>query len=161
MHWVDIGIAVIVGGAAFFGLTRGLIVEVGGILGAVVGLYLARANYHVALNFLAVFFHRDQHLTAVAFLLVLGIVWALVSMLARGVRGVVRFTPLALVDRLGGGLIGLALGVLTVQVLLVVAVRSHDASLDRSIYASRLAPAFRNTIPGVQSLIPKALPVSP
>jgi membrane protein required for colicin V production len=158
MRWVDIAILVIIVGSGAFGLLRGLIVQVGGIVGAVAGLFLAHHYYTTARNFLALFFHADSHLSVAAFLLVLLVVWLLVVLIAQAIRTVVRFTPFGLLDRLGGAVLGLALGVVLVQVLLLLAADSKDASLHASIHASRLAPVLNNTIPGLRSVIPRKLP---
>jgi uncharacterized membrane protein required for colicin V production len=159
MRWIDVGILVIVIGSGVFGLTRGLIVQVGGIIGAVGGLYLALHEYGTTRRFLALFFHADGHLSAAAFILVLAVVWMLVVIIAHGLRSVLRFTPLGALDYLGGALIGLVLGVLAVEILLMLASESHDASLRASIHASRLAPIFDHAIPGLHSLVPKKLPL--
>jgi len=86
------------------------------------------------------------------------IAWALVATIAAIVRGAVRLTPFGVLDRLGGAVIGLILGLLTVEVLLLLASGTHDRSLHVSIHASRLAPAFERAIPGLRGLIPRRLP---
>ena len=161
MHWVDVAIVIIVLGSAVTGLLRGLIVEVGAIIGAVAGLFLARQEYKTAESFLAVFFHRDAHLAMAAYILVFVIVWALITTLAMVLRSVVRFTPLGILDRVGGAVVGLLIGILTVAVLLLLAERTHDRSLEASIHSSTLAPKIEKDIPGVEQLIPTRLPGIP
>jgi len=158
MRWVDVAIVVIIGGSAIFGLVRGLIVQVGGVLGAVAGLYLARHDYGAARDFLALFFHNDAHLSVVAFILVFLIVGLLVVIIAHGIKSVVRFTPLGMLDHFAGAALGVALGILVVEVLVLLASESHDASLRASLHASRLAPTLDHAIPGLRSLIPKSFP---
>jgi membrane protein required for colicin V production len=160
MGWVDLAIVALVIGSAMFGLARGLIVQVGAMVGVSVGLYLARNDYAPARDFLGMFFHRDAHLTAVSFALVFLLIWALCVILAQSLRRIIRFTPFGLLDRVGGAVLGIALGIITVELLLILASDSHDASLHASIHASRLAPMMQQAIPGLKSVIPKNLPLA-
>lgn len=157
MRWVDIAIVLIVVGSGIAGLARGLIVEVAAVLGVVAGLLVAREAYGPARDFLGVFFHKDARLAAVAYLLAAIIVWMLIVTLARLVRGLLRFSPLVMIDRLGGAALGLVLGIVAVSLFLQLAARVHDPSLHTSIRASRLAPIFRYAVPGLSRVVPRAL----
>ena len=157
MHWVDVAIVVVIAASVIFGAIRGLVVELGSIIGAALGILVAQHTYRTALNFLALFFHKDAHLEVVAYILVFLIVWGLVTTLAQMVRAGLRFTPFGMLDRMGGAVIGLVLGILTVEILLLVASASHDASLHSSIRASKLAPTFEKAIPGLRHAVPQTL----
>lgn len=158
MGWVDVTIIVIIVASALFGLARGLIVEVATILGAVAGLYVAKQNFSTATNFLALFFHRDQRLRVIAFIVVFCLVWLLIVLVAEGIRGVLRFTPFGLLDRLGGLLLGAALAVLVVEALLLLVSHVHDPALHSAIRASRVAGPLKHEIPGLRSLVPIRIP---
>jgi membrane protein required for colicin V production len=157
VHWIDVAIVIVLAAGIIVGAMRGLIVEVGSIVGAVLGVVVAEHTYRGALTVLSLLFPRDAHLATVAYLVIFFIVWALVTTLAQVVRAAVRFTPFGLLDRLGGAVIGLVVAILAVEVLLLLASASHDASLHASIKHSRLAPAFERAIPGLRHAIPKRL----
>lgn len=154
MHWVDIVIVIAIVGSIFFGMARGLLMLVAATLGAVLGLFIARQNYPDANDFLAAFYPRSPLLATISFVLVFGLVWLLVVLIAATIRGGLRFTPIGPVDKIGGAILGAVLGVLLVESLLVVAGRAHDPSLHASVRASQLAPAFSHVLPGLKALIP-------
>lgn len=158
MRWVDVVIVLVVLASGLLGLRRGLVVQLGGIIGALLGLYVASQDYVDARNFLANFFHRDAHLAVAAYILVVILVWTIVVVIAQGIRAGLRFTPFGMLDKIGGAAVGLFLGVLTVEILLLLAVDMHDASLHDSIRVSQLAPMLRHAIPGIRSFVPKKMP---
>jgi len=159
VHWVDVVILVIIALSALYGAIRGLIVQVASIVGLLGGLYLAERNYKTVRDFLEVFAHRDRLVTAIAFLAIVLVVWSAGSIIGNLLRGIARFTPLVLVDRLGGLVLGGISGVVAVEVLIILAARSHDVSLHAGLHASHLAPYFRGVVPGLHSLIPGHLRV--
>jgi membrane protein required for colicin V production len=161
VHWVDVAIIAVILACIIVGTTRGLIAAVGSFVGAVVGLLMARYEYTSVESLLAHFFHRDAHLAMAAFVIIFVAVWGLASTLSLVVRTVVRYSPFGLLDRLGGALLGLLVGVLSVAAILQLASSTHDRSLRASIHRSELATVLKRAIPGLPNLIPSRLPGAP
>jgi len=155
LHWIDVVIIVLVVTASVFGMARGLFLQGALIGGAVGGLFVARADYGGATDFLAHFYDRSTALTVVSYALIFILFFLLVGLVAITIRGGMRFFPkLGMFDQLGGAALGGIMGVVLIEALVVLAGESHDPALVASLRQSYLAALFRDLLPGITSLIP-------
>ncbi len=155
MHWLDILIVVVVVASAVFGMAKGLFLQAALIAGVVCALFVARENYGGANDFLANFFTRSVTLTAVSYASVFLLFCLLVASIALTVRDGLRFFPgLGRVDQIGGAILGVVMGAVLAESLLVLAGRANDPMLSASLRSSYLAAGMRDFLPGIKSLIP-------
>lgn len=123
MTWVDIVLAIILGGLLIHGIVFGLIRGLFDIAGIILG-YLLAVHYSSTLEI--------PHV--LAFILIFIITAVVVSLLGRVVSKLVHVTPLGILDRLLGGALGLlkALFVCFVFLLIVLQLQKSNAVISRS-----------------------------
>jgi membrane protein required for colicin V production len=151
---VDVVIVVILLGAVLNGLRQGFIVEIAQIFGAIVALAVAKLEYSIVRNLLQTFLPPSRWLTAISYLIVFFVVWFLITGLARVGRRVVRLLFLGLLDRLGGAVVGLLVGAVTVELLLYLGKRVPNTELHHLISQSRFGPTFLHVVPYIDKLFP-------
>lgn len=154
MSGVDLVIIVLVALGLVQGFRQGFVVEVAGILGAVIGLAVARDEYVVVRGLLLRVASASPWVTALSYLIVFLLVWAVIILLARRIRFFVRLLMLGFIDRLGGAIIGLLQAALLIELLLYLGKRLHNPALQRAIVHARLAPLFLDAIPFLHRLFP-------
>jgi membrane protein required for colicin V production len=154
VNLVDIAIVVILIAGALSGLRRGFIVTVAGILGALLALAVAKAEYQPVRTFLASFAPHSPWLTVISYLLVFLVVWGLILTLARILRRVVRLLLLGFLDRLGGAIVGVIQNAFLIALLLYLGKRVPNRELVNAIKHSRLAPHFLQLVPTIQGFFP-------
>lgn len=140
MHWFDIGItiALLLSGAwSFF---RGLIRELLSLLGLGAAAVLAVRGYTAVANVLTPFVAVEWVRQAIGFALIFFVVMAVAMVCSRLLRLVIRTVGLSLLDRLLGGLFGLAKVVLVGSVLLLMASQFFPPVTARLQAESALAP---------------------
>ncbi|MGE4298332.1 MAG: CvpA family protein [Desulfovibrionaceae bacterium] len=118
MNILDIIFAVIVGFFLLRGLTRGLIVEVGAIGGAVLGFILANKYSAALAPHLGRAISSSAWASAVAYLAVLIGTLVLCTFIASAIKKLLTVTFSAWMDHLGGGFFGLAKGLLLCCIIL-------------------------------------------
>jgi len=154
MNWLDIVLAVLLLVTAVWGVVRGLVRQAIGIAAVIAGLILASRYYREA----STPFRRlmDNELLAhflgfvVLFLVVLAAGALVGFLLTKAMKG-----PLALVNRLFGGALGLAKGVLLGGIA-VFALLTFDIER-RALESSKLAPLCFGVTRAAVNLIPKDL----
>jgi membrane protein required for colicin V production len=154
MNWLDVLLGIILLATVVWGIVRGLVRQVIGLVAVVAGLILAAFNYRGA----AAIFHRfiDNELLGnfLGFLLIFVAVLAaggLVGwLLTKAMKG-----PLNLVNRLFGGAFGLLKGVLVCGIL-VFALLAFDIERP-ALESSKLAPLCFGVTRAAVNLIPKDL----
>ena len=154
LNGIDIVILVVLAGNLVAGLSRGFIVEVATILGALVALAVAKAEYVPVRRLLAQVAPHSSWLTVIAYLAVFLVVWGLIIALARVGRRLARLFLMGGFDRLGGAIIGLLQGAILVELLLYLGKRVPNNSLHRSIAHATLAPTFLHLVPFITRLFP-------
>src|SRR2546421_8963139 len=140
MHWFDIGItiALILSGAWSF--CRGLTRELLSLLGLVVAAVLAVRGYPYGANVLAPFIAMEWVRQAISFTLIFLAVMAVAMVCSTLLRLIIRTVGLSLLDRLLGGLFGLAKFVLVASVLLMMANKFFPPVMAQLATESTLAP---------------------
>jgi membrane protein required for colicin V production len=127
MTWVDIVLIIILCGLVLHGIVFGLIRGLFDIAGIILG-YLLAVHYSSTLEM--------PHV--LAFILIFVIVVVAVSLLGRIVSKLVHVTPLGILDRLLGGVLGLLKAVFVCFVFLLIVLQLHKA--DSIVHGSQIAP---------------------
>jgi len=140
VHWFDIGVTIALILSCMWSFFRGLIRELLSLLGLVAAAVLAVHGYPAVANVLAPFIALEWVRQAIGLALIFLAVMAVTMVCSRLLRLVIRTVGLSLVDRLLGGLFGLAKVVLVASLLLIIASRFSPAVTTRLATESTLAP---------------------
>jgi membrane protein required for colicin V production len=138
----------------FGGWRRGFILEAATILGAVAALGIARLEYPGVRGFLQTIVPTSPWLTAISYLAVFLLVWGVIVLIARRLRMLARFLMLGWMDRLGGAIIGLAQGLLVVELVLYLGKRLPNHALRHGINHSAFGATFIRIVPYVNHWFP-------
>jgi membrane protein required for colicin V production len=155
---LDIALTVV---TAFFlirALMRGFIREVMGLAGVVVAILVSAASYRPLGDFL-------QHISgvegdfwhAVAFGLVLAVIFGIFVYLGRGLARLIHAGPFSALDRLLGGMVGLAKGILICYLLLNIMLLMTPFAVPKSLKESYLAPHVIRSGRYIVDLVPDDL----
>ena len=112
MNWIDASILIIMMLSSIFGLWRGLVREIFSLVTWIFALLLARRYSDVLANFLFSSFDNQTISYVVAFALIFIIVMMLGTLLNFLLSKLLMFTGLKFIDRLLGGVFGIARGVI-------------------------------------------------
>jgi len=154
MNLVDAIILVVLAGGVVAGFRQGFVVELATMVGAFIGLAVARMDYTIVTNVLGSAFPHSKWLTAFSYLLVFAVVWALVVGIARAARRVLRWLFLGWADRLAGAVLGLVPALLLVELLLYLGKRVPNKDLHHAINHAQLAHSFLHLVPYVDRWFP-------
>lgn len=160
MNWLDILIAVLVTIPAFFGYRKGFLRKLFGLLGLLVGFFLAVRFYANLFDLLSKFIKSDPVIVKVlSFLIIIGAIYGIGVWLATFMSGVNSGTKK--LDKISGAIMGFVQGVVVTSVLLVNMAslgmpeqHTRDTSL---LYSSvyKVAPAIFDRIivatPGIKT----------
>ncbi len=157
MNWVDMLILVVLSVSAFSSLRAGFLRQTFAILGFIVGVYSA-LSYHLRLaQMLQDAVPQATLAKAVAFVLILVLVWVASAILAALACQVLSAAGLAWADRLFGMLLGLGVGLFIVISLLMLMARIPIAAISGSLEHSTLAPLILQLLPHLTQLFPSNL----
>ena len=140
MHWFDLSVTIALILSGVWGLYRGLIRELLSLLGLAAAVVLAIHGYHYGANVLAPFIASAWVRQAISFALIFLAVMALAKVCSALLRLVLHTVGLSLLDRLLGGLLGLARVVLVASVLLMMASKLSSPVMAQLAAESTLAP---------------------
>ena len=134
---------------------KGFFVEVFSLVGVILGLFLAAANYASFAPLVQRVVENHEIANLIAFVLIALLVMVLAGLVGRLLRGLLRGVGLGIVDRLLGAVFGLVKGsvVVTLVLMAMVAFLPRQAWLDRS----RLAPIFLTAVHGGSHVVPFVL----
>ena len=144
MNWLDTTIIIVTGLSCIFGLWRGLVREVLSLVTWVLALLVARTYSEVLVNFLFMSIDNVTVRYVTAFALIFIAVMMLGTFLNFLMSKLLVFTGLKLIDRVLGGLFGIARGMLIVLVGLFFS--SFFLSQGDYWQQSRLIPYGQNMI---------------
>jgi len=151
MNWVDIVIILVAIGYAFSGFSQGAVRTVIGLVGLVVGIYLAGQFYT---QLAAALFASDQGWgPVVAWAVIFVIVNVAATIIGWVLSRVVKAVLLGWVDKLVGLAIGAVVGLLTCAALLAV-VMKYLPGTNATIAGSGLATFLLDKFPLVLGLLP-------
>jgi membrane protein required for colicin V production len=151
MNWLDIVIIVILAIQTITGLTQGLIKALLGLIGLIVGIFLAGRFYEDLAGSLFSFISNPDAANVAAFIAILIVVWAIFSIVATILTKIASAVFLGLVNRIGGAVFGLLMGALFVGAALAVWAKffGSDALAD-----SFMATFLLDKFPLVLALLP-------
>ena len=154
MNWLDTTIIIVTGLSCIFGLWRGLVREVLSLVTWILALLVARSYSEVLADFLFMSIDNVTMRYVTAFALLFIAVMMLGTFLNFLMSKLLIFTGLKLIDRVLGGLFGIARGMLIVLVGLFFS--SFFLSQGDNWQQSRLIPYGQNMIDISRSFIEDA-----
>jgi len=131
MHWFDIAVIIALILSGLWSFCRGLIRELLSLLGLVAASVLAIRGYATVANVLAPFIAQEWVRQAIGFALIFLVVMAIAMVCSTLLRLIIRTVGLSVLDRLLGGLFGLAKVVLVASVLLIMASKFFPSETDQ------------------------------
>ena len=155
MNLADLLIIILLAVTVVSAFAKGFFVEVCSLIGVILGLFIAAANYGGFSLWVLRVVHNREAANLIAFLLIVLVVMVLASIAGRLLRGLFRSVGLGIVDRLLGAVFGLIEGCVVVTLILMGIV----AFLPRQDWLSnsRLAPVFLTAAHGGSQVVPFAL----
>ncbi len=150
MNWFDIVLIAVLALSTLAGIWKGFLMMVLPVIGIIIGTVLA-GYYSASLgNLLSI--DNPQHAQWAGYLIILFGTLVLAVVLSILLHKVISFTPLKWVDKLVGGILGLALGILFCATMLAVCVKCGMGT--SFIQGSGIAQLLLDTIPGILILLP-------
>ena len=155
MNLADLLIIVLLAVCVVSAFAKGFFVEVCSLVGVILGLFIAAANYAGFAPWILLVVRSHAAANLIAFLLIVLLVMVVASLAGRLLRGLFRGVGLGIVDRLLGAAFGLVEGCVVVTLVLMGIV----AFLPRQdwLSSSRLAPVFLTAAHGGSQVVPFAL----
>jgi len=160
VNWVDIIFGLILILFLIAGIRRGFIREAVGLVSLLLAFILGTTMAPIWSRIVVERFHFPPSVaTVVVFILIFILVFILVRAVGNLLFKIVRATPLDLIDRLGGGLVGLVKGGLVISLILVfLGLFSLPLAIDQSLNDSTLTVPMKALAPAVYGLVQGAVP---
>jgi membrane protein required for colicin V production len=150
MNWLDIVILIYLAVSVISGLVQGLIRTVLSIVGVIVGIFLA-SHFYIQLGNALTFISNKDTANIVAFIIILLAVMIVAAIIAWLLKSIIKAIKLGWVDKLGGAVLGLILGALSVSAFLAIIVKYTSASF---IVDSKLSGFFLDKFPLILGFLP-------
>ena len=150
MNWVDVVIIIYLALSIISGFVQGLIRSLLSIIGLIVGILLA-SHFYKQLGDILTFISNRNVADIVAFIVILLAVMVIAALIGLVLRSIIKAIMLGWIDKLGGAVLGLILGALSVSAILAIVVKYTNTSL---ITDSKLAAFFLDKFPLVLGLLP-------
>ena len=151
MNWLDIVIIVAIAIPTVIGLRVGIIKAAFSLAGLILGVFLA-GHYYAHFSRHLSFIPNENVAEIVAFILILVSVIVIAAVLARLLKWVTAVVMLSWVNRIGGAVLGLALGALFCCALLAACIKFFGNI--PAISESHLATILLNYFSIVLALLP-------
>ena len=155
MNWLDILIIVGLGLLIFLGLIRGLIRAAIAMAGVVGGIILAGIYYAPLSQWLSHYIHQDNAARILSFAFILIAVMVAAFVLGRFLHRLARLVKLGWADRLGGAIIGLVIGALSLGAILAILAKFPFDGVGATIQESAMASVLLKHVPLVLGLLPE------
>jgi len=150
MNWVDIVIIIYLCLSVISGFMQGLIRTVLSIIGLIVGIILA-AHFYKQLGDTLTFISNKNVADVVAFVFILLVVMGIAALIAWFLRSLIKAIMLGWVDKIGGAVLGLILGALSISAILAIIAKVSNSSL---ITDSKFAAFFLDKFPLILTFLP-------
>ena len=150
MNWVDIVIIIYLCLSVISGFMQGLIRTVLSIIGLIVGIILA-AHFYKQLGDALTFISNKNVADVVAFIFILLVVMGIAALIAWFLRSLIKAIILGWVDKIGGAVLGLILGALSISAILAIIAKVSNSSL---ITDSKFAGFFLDKFPLILKFLP-------
>jgi membrane protein required for colicin V production len=153
MNYLDLILGILLIVAAINGFAKGFVEELAGLVGLVLGIWIAIHFSDFVANFLTDTFHWSfKQLNIIAFIITFILVVVLVQIIGSVISKMVKAVHLGFLNRLAGVALGLAKGALILSVLLVVFDKiNKDVHLisEETTNNSRMYEPVKNFAPGI------------
>jgi membrane protein required for colicin V production len=153
MNWVDLIIIAYLIISVISGLVQGLIKTLFSIIGTIVGIILA-AHFYTQLGGVLTFISNRDAANILGFIIILVAVMIVASIIAWILKTFIKIILLEWLDKLGGAVLGLLLGVISISAFLAIIVKYNQADV---LINSKLAAFFLDKFPIVMGLLPSDL----
>lgn len=120
MNPLDILIVVILTYCLTMGFFRGLFRELSAIAGVLAGFYAAYTYYRYLASYLSQWISDAGYLNILSFLIIFMSIFILIGILGAIIKYLLKLITFGWLDRVAGGIFGLAKGILIVSVLLMI-----------------------------------------
>ena len=150
MNWLDIVLIAVLALATFLGFRRGIIAMVFPIVGLIIGVVLAGHYYGTVGGWLPI--DNQQHAGWAGYAIIIVVVLIVSVILASVLRRFIRLVLLGWVDRLGGAILGLAVGGLFCAAVLAASVKFGLGS--GLVDGSGISTLLLDWLPAVLVLLP-------
>jgi membrane protein required for colicin V production len=157
MNWVDLVIVIIIALTTFSSLRTGIIRVAMTLIGLVVGVYAALGYYARVALWLNPTIGNPVLSSAIAFMLILVMVWIAASLIASLVRTVLNSLGLGWTDNAIGMVVGLLMGLVIAVGFLLLLTRLPIPSLNQAVLQSSLAAYIFLVLPYLRQLLPSDL----
>lgn len=159
MDWLSLLILVFVGLTAIVGLRQGLVRQVLGLAGLIAAVILALQYYDRVGDVFLSYFVISRGMANVLGFAAICVGVGLAVWIVEWVWGrLVRYTPVSLVDSIGGAVFGLVKGAVIVAVVLLVLYALPFEGVREVIDSSTLAREFLDVSPMIYDRIEEVLP---
>jgi len=152
MNWLDIIILITLAAAVISGLAIGIVRSVINLVGLLLGIFLAGRCYETVGSWLG-FISNTDIANTVGFLLIVLVVMIIAGIVCALLRRLMSAVLLGCLDRLLGGIVGLAIGALAWSALLALWVKYFSSG---AVSDSRIAEFLLDTFPLVLVLLPSS-----
>ena len=150
MNWLDIVIIVVIAIATILGLKIGIIKAVLSLAGLIVGVILA-GRYYAPFSEQLTFISQPTIAKVVAFAIIFVGIIVIAGVAASLLKWAASLMMLGWVNKLGGAVLGLALGAIFCGAVLAIWVKFLGAG---AIAESAIAPILLDQIPVILALLP-------
>lgn len=163
MDWLSLVILIFVGLMGVIGLRKGLVRQILGLVGLIASVMLALEYYDVAADYVLLYFAVPEGIaTILGFASVCLGVAAMIAILGWIWSRLVKYSPVSILDSLGGALFGLAKGALFVMIILIMtyALPFEDArhAIDGSSIARELMDLSPMIFKSIEDVFPGGVP---
>jgi membrane protein required for colicin V production len=150
MNWLDILLIIVLIVTTLMGLWRGLIGMIFPIVGLILGIVIAGYHYETVGGWLPI--DNPEHAGWAAYAIIVIVFLIIFGVLAFFIGRFIKWTPLAWVDRLGGGILGLVSGALFLAAVLAACVKFEFG--EGAIQGSGVAQLLLDWFPFILGLLP-------
>ena len=157
MNWVDLVIVIIIALTTFSSLRAGLIRQAMTLIGLVVGIYVALGHHQRVATYINPTVGNAALSNAIAFLLILIVVWIAAAIIASLVRAILNSLGLGWTDNALGMLVGFLVGLVIAVAFLLLLTRLPIPSLSQAVQQSSLASYIFLLLPYLRQLLPSDL----
>ena len=154
MNWLDFLIIAVIAWLTFSSFNTGLIREAINLASGVLGLALAGLFYKELTDDVKLFTDNETAARLIAFFVIFAAVTLAGQLAGVVLKNTAQLVMLGDADRIAGGTLGFAKGLLLVEVFLIAAVTYPSLGLGDAVEGSKLAPFFLERIPLLLRLLP-------
>lgn len=155
MNFLDIILICIIGIFALRGFFRGLVQEVISLVSIVLAIYLASTFHHMLIPHLELYIESEVTVSALSYIVIFFGTLIVCWLIAKGIRTVLKISLLGWLDRITGGIFGVAEGVL---IGLIILMGAQSLAPNSAWYKeSKVAPQVQHLVDMVGDIAPDSM----